>query len=147
MYRFSSLPFRRYVCQTHRTFRSNIKETPTIRSYSTSLTTKFVGVNKSKNGLLNLNRQRINFKEVMSTVRFCSKSASDDPEIADDIESVDVVEPGIGALSVPFQVPDVFPQVPVIAVSRNPVFPKFIKLVEVSDPSLVSLIRRKVKLN
>ncbi|XP_054711909.1 lon protease homolog, mitochondrial-like [Uloborus diversus] len=52
----------------------------------------------------------------------------------------------IGALA-PMTVPEVWPLVPVIAVSRNPVFPKFIKIIEVSDPTLVDLIRRKVKLN
>lgn len=31
----------------------------------------------------------------------------------------------------PMMVPDVFPNVPLIAVSRNPVFPRFIKIIEV----------------
>ncbi|XP_045450400.1 lon protease homolog, mitochondrial [Melitaea cinxia] len=44
-------------------------------------------------------------------------------------------------------VPEVWPQVPVIAINRNPVFPKFIKLIEISNPALIDLIRRKVKLN
>lgn len=52
----------------------------------------------------------------------------------------------MGALT-PMTVPDIWPLVPVIAVSRNPVFPKFIKIIEVSDPAIVDLIRRKVKLN
>uniref|UniRef100_A0A0A9X8U9 Lon protease homolog, mitochondrial n=1 Tax=Lygus hesperus TaxID=30085 RepID=A0A0A9X8U9_LYGHE len=44
-------------------------------------------------------------------------------------------------------VPEVWPQLPLIAINRNPVFPRFIKLVEVTDPDLVELIRRKVRLN
>ncbi|RVE40976.1 hypothetical protein evm_014374 [Chilo suppressalis] len=44
-------------------------------------------------------------------------------------------------------VPEVWPQVPVIAINRNPVFPRFIKLIEISNPTLIDLIRRKVKLN
>ncbi|XP_031848707.1 lon protease homolog, mitochondrial isoform X2 [Nomia melanderi] len=44
-------------------------------------------------------------------------------------------------------VPEVWPHVPVIAVNRNPVFPRFIKLIEISNPVLMDLIRRKVKLN
>ncbi|XP_014209904.1 lon protease homolog, mitochondrial isoform X2 [Copidosoma floridanum] len=44
-------------------------------------------------------------------------------------------------------VPEVWPYVPVIAISRNPVFPRFIKLIELSNPILIDLIRRKVKLN
>lgn len=44
-------------------------------------------------------------------------------------------------------VPEVWPHVPVIAINRNPVFPRFIKLIEISDPVLIDLIRRKIKLN
>ncbi|KAF7997487.1 hypothetical protein HCN44_006058 [Aphidius gifuensis] len=44
-------------------------------------------------------------------------------------------------------VPEVWPHVPVIAINRNPVFPRFIKLIELSNPVLIDLIRRKVKLN
>ncbi|XP_070541790.1 lon protease homolog, mitochondrial-like [Ptychodera flava] len=43
-------------------------------------------------------------------------------------------------------VPEAFTPVPIIAVSRNPLFPKFIKMVEISDKSLVDLIKRRVQL-
>ncbi|CAG9857701.1 unnamed protein product [Phyllotreta striolata] len=44
-------------------------------------------------------------------------------------------------------VPEVWPHVPVIAISKNIVFPRFIKLIELTNPQLIQLIRRKVKLN
>ncbi|XP_072746410.1 lon protease homolog, mitochondrial isoform X1 [Anoplolepis gracilipes] len=44
-------------------------------------------------------------------------------------------------------VPEVWPYVPVIAINRNLVFPRFIKLIEISNPILIDLIRRKIKLN
>lgn len=44
---------------------------------------------------------------------------------------------GVGAVAA-LTVPDVWPQVPVIAVSRNPVFPRFIKMVEVGCGTLSS---------
>ncbi|KAJ9594735.1 hypothetical protein L9F63_013945, partial [Diploptera punctata] len=44
-------------------------------------------------------------------------------------------------------VPEVWPHLPLIAINRNPVFPRFIKLIEISNPVLIDLIRRKVKLN
>ncbi|GAU91697.1 hypothetical protein RvY_03905 [Ramazzottius varieornatus] len=44
-------------------------------------------------------------------------------------------------------VPDLFPNVPLIPISRYPVFPKFIKMIEVSNPPLMELLRRKVRLN
>lgn len=52
-----------------------------------------------------------------------------------------------GGLLSAVNVPDKWPVVPVIAVSRNPVFPKFIKLLEVSEPDLMELIRRKIRLS
>lgn len=44
-------------------------------------------------------------------------------------------------------VPDHWPVVPVIAVNKHPVFPKFIKIVEVTDEKLMAILRRKVRLN
>uniref|UniRef100_H2YQ98 Lon protease homolog n=1 Tax=Ciona savignyi TaxID=51511 RepID=H2YQ98_CIOSA len=44
-------------------------------------------------------------------------------------------------------VPDNFPNVPIIAVNRNPVFPKFIKMIEVKDPKMIELLRRKISLS
>lgn len=44
-------------------------------------------------------------------------------------------------------VPEVWPHVPLLATKRNPVFPRFMKILEVSNPQLIDLIRRKVKLN
>ncbi|KAF8764249.1 Lon protease like protein [Argiope bruennichi] len=82
-----------------------------------------------------------------------SSSSSDDGDGGEDSETEPELEPPpqytpphMGALT-PMTVPEVWPIVPVLAVSRNPVFPKFIKILEISDPSLVDLIRRKVKLN
>ncbi|KAM5193419.1 lon protease homolog, mitochondrial [Mantella aurantiaca] len=46
----------------------------------------------------------------------------------------------------PLIIPEVFPNVPVIAVSRNPVFPRFVKIIEVKNPNLMALLRRKVRL-
>ncbi|RXN28252.1 lon protease mitochondrial [Labeo rohita] len=46
----------------------------------------------------------------------------------------------------PMLVPEVFPNVPLIAVNRNPVFPRFIKIIEVKNKQLMDLLRRKVRL-
>ncbi|CAL1689547.1 unnamed protein product [Lasius platythorax] len=58
-------------------------------------------------------------------------------------------QPGDYSASLPATVvvPEVWPNVPVIAINRNPVFPRFIKLIEISNPVLIDLIRRKIKLN
>ncbi|ELW62858.1 Lon protease like protein, mitochondrial [Tupaia chinensis] len=43
-------------------------------------------------------------------------------------------------------IPDVFPHLPLIAITRNPVFPRFIKIIEVKNKKLAELLRRKVRL-
>ena len=59
----------------------------------------------------------------------------------------DLVVGGNTAIPSTETVPDSWPSVPVIAVNRHPVFPKFIKIVELNDQKLVDIVRRKVKLN
>ena len=39
----------------------------------------------------------------------------------------------------PVSIPDVFPEVPVLPISRNPIFPKFVKMLEVSCQILRSV--------
>lgn len=53
---------------------------------------------------------------------------------------------GGGSISA-INIPEKWPILPVLAVSRNPVFPKFIKLIEISNPNLMELIRRKIRLS
>uniref|UniRef100_H3CCI0 Lon protease homolog, mitochondrial n=1 Tax=Tetraodon nigroviridis TaxID=99883 RepID=H3CCI0_TETNG len=77
-------------------------------------------------------------------------SGEDDAESSGGDESAgDGAAPGDGpqmtALT-PMMIPEVFPNVPLIAVSRNPVFPRFIKIIEVKNKDLMELLRRKVGL-
>ncbi|XP_015783997.1 lon protease homolog, mitochondrial [Tetranychus urticae] len=44
-------------------------------------------------------------------------------------------------------IPDYWPYVPLIAIQGTPVFPKFLKIIDVTDPMLTALIKRKVRLN
>uniref|UniRef100_A0A1Q3FWQ0 Lon protease homolog, mitochondrial n=1 Tax=Culex tarsalis TaxID=7177 RepID=A0A1Q3FWQ0_CULTA len=75
---------------------------------------------------------------------FCSKR---DPE--EDEGGVLEPEPVSFTNQLPATVaiPEVWPHLPVIAAKRNPVFPRFMKILEVTNPMLIDLIRRKVKLN
>ncbi|KAG8181734.1 hypothetical protein JTE90_028273 [Oedothorax gibbosus] len=96
----------------------------------------------------------------IQTASFSSQKKDDDPNNAsssssDDGGDSDAPEPTLqnyptsqqmGALTT-MTVPETWPTVPLIAVSRNPVFPKFIKIIEVTNPQLMDLIRRKVRLN
>uniref|UniRef100_A0A1B6BZM9 Lon protease homolog, mitochondrial n=1 Tax=Clastoptera arizonana TaxID=38151 RepID=A0A1B6BZM9_9HEMI len=50
------------------------------------------------------------------------------------------------SLPVNIVVPEVYPFVPIVAVNRNPVFPRFIKLIEISNPVLIEILRRKINL-
>ncbi|CAF0744003.1 unnamed protein product [Didymodactylos carnosus] len=47
----------------------------------------------------------------------------------------------------PIEIPENYPIVPLIPVTRHPLFPKFIKMLEISNKELMDIIRRKVKLN
>ncbi|XP_051549346.1 lon protease homolog, mitochondrial-like [Myxocyprinus asiaticus] len=60
-------------------------------------------------------------------------------------DEVPYTPPQMTALT-PMLVPEVFPNVPLIAVNRNPVFPRFIKIIEVENKQLMDLLRRKVRL-
>ncbi|MCJ8737658.1 hypothetical protein PDJAM_G00026570 [Pangasius djambal] len=73
-----------------------------------------------------------------------SSSPNDDEPGGDGAESGSA-PPHITALT-PMMVPEVFPNVPLIAVTRNPVFPRFIKIIEVKNKQLMDLLRRKVRL-
>lgn len=44
------------------------------------------------------------------------------------------------------EIPKLFPNVPCIAVNRNPIFPNFVKMVEVHNPQLQNIIRQRIAL-
>ncbi|CAB3244157.1 unnamed protein product [Arctia plantaginis] len=82
----------------------------------------------------------------MGFARYYSTAKKDDPP-EEEAEVKDETPLFSSQLPATVAVPEVWPQVPVIAINRNPVFPRFIKLIEISNPALIDLIRRKVKLN
>ena len=44
-------------------------------------------------------------------------------------------------------IPENFPCVPIIPITGPPLFPKFVKMLEITDQRLMDLIRRKMKFN
>lgn len=119
-----------------------------------------LAVNRLQNEInqVNANQRHIlvsRLKFDLSVRKFSEKSSNDDP--SDDIsekgtnETLPSEYPATndafsGALAA-LTVPDNWPTVPVIAINRHPVFPRFIKIIEVSNAALIELIKRKVKLN
>ncbi|KAL7642622.1 UNVERIFIED_CONTAM: hypothetical protein RMT77_007186 [Armadillidium vulgare] len=95
------------------------------------------------------------FQTNLSSQRFFSTNGSskddeDDSGYEDyaDYAAESGNQPGyFQSLPATMTIPEIWPKVPVIAINRNPVFPKFLKLIEVSDPHLIEILRRKVKLN
>ncbi|XP_061518344.1 lon protease homolog, mitochondrial isoform X1 [Anopheles gambiae] len=75
---------------------------------------------------------------------FCSKK---DPNPDDPVEPPAESVNYTNQLPATVAIPEVWPHLPVIATKRNPVFPRFMKILEVTNPMLIDLIRRKVKLN
>lgn len=78
---------------------------------------------------------------------FSEKHESDSDEIIEEEELSEDVPPIQTHLPATVAIPEVWPHLPVIATKRNPVFPRFMKILEISNPPLMDLIRRKVKLN
>ncbi|OAF68877.1 hypothetical protein A3Q56_03406 [Intoshia linei] len=46
----------------------------------------------------------------------------------------------------PVNIPEEWPQVPVIVVKRNPVYPRFVKLIEIKEKELIKIIRKNLKM-
>ncbi|KAI4486328.1 hypothetical protein M0802_012347 [Mischocyttarus mexicanus] len=96
-------------------------------------------------GILSRNiRNRRECAAFLSVRLFSSKKPDRGPPNENDGEQSEDYSATLPATVV---VPEVWPHLPVIAINRNPVFPRFIKLIELSNPILIDLIRRKVKLN
>ncbi|CAD7082598.1 unnamed protein product [Hermetia illucens] len=80
----------------------------------------------------------------LTTRMFCSKPEKDEI-VSPAAEGPDgQVDPQLPAT---VAVPEVWPHLPLLATRRNPVFPRFMKILEITNPMLNDLIRRKVKLN
>uniref|UniRef100_A0A2M4A9L1 Lon protease homolog, mitochondrial n=1 Tax=Anopheles triannulatus TaxID=58253 RepID=A0A2M4A9L1_9DIPT len=77
------------------------------------------------------------------TRSFCSAKNDDDPIDPPPEPPVNYTN----QLPATVAIPEVWPHLPVIATKRNPVFPKFMKILEITNPMLIDLVRRKVKLN
>ncbi|EAT41940.1 AAEL006474-PA [Aedes aegypti] len=81
--------------------------------------------------------------QVLASRSYCAKRDPDDDETVPEPEPVQFSS----QLPATVAIPEVWPHLPVIATKRNPVFPRFMKILEVTNPMLIDLIRRKVKLN
>lgn len=79
------------------------------------------------------------------SVRYLSSKNPDGPD--EDRHAATEEENFTPQLPAAVAVPEVWPHVPVIAINKNIVFPRFIKLIELTNPQLIELVRRKVKLN
>ncbi|KAF4097372.1 lon protease homolog, mitochondrial [Onychostoma macrolepis] len=77
---------------------------------------------------------------------FSEGSAGDDESGGDEGYSPPPPPPPQMTALTTMLVPEVFPNVPLVAVNRNPVFPRFIKIIEVKNKQLMDLLRCKVRL-
>ncbi|KAH8373400.1 hypothetical protein KR009_005485 [Drosophila setifemur] len=79
--------------------------------------------------------------------RFYSRKRDDSDEDMVSDQGPEVMPERDAQLPATVAVPDVWPHVPLLAMRKNPLFPRFMKIVEVSNPVIMDLLRRKVKLN
>lgn len=70
------------------------------------------------------------------------EDSEDEAEEERERDEVNVEQSALAALSIP----DSFPEVPILAITRNPIFPKFVKMLEVTDKDLMNHLRKKIKL-
>lgn len=76
-----------------------------------------------------------------TSFRYYSTKKNDDSHIPESINDKDEAPVTSTTLPAPVAVPEVWPQLPVIAINRNPVFPRFIKLIEVCIEFAIIIIR------
>ncbi|KAH8371337.1 hypothetical protein KR093_006983 [Drosophila rubida] len=93
----------------------------------------------------------LRFKGAVSTAqtqRYFSRKRGDEDDLMAEAEP-ELLTDHRDAQQLPatVAVPDVWPHVPMLAMRRHPLFPRFMKIVEVSNPIVMDLLRRKVKLN
>ncbi|XP_073842996.1 lon protease homolog, mitochondrial isoform X2 [Musca autumnalis] len=75
---------------------------------------------------------------------YCSNKQGEDEDLLD---AQDFIVNKDQKLPATVAVPEVWPHVPMLATHRNPLFPRFMKIMEITNPQLIDLIRRKVTLN
>uniref|UniRef100_A0A1A9WSM3 Lon protease homolog n=1 Tax=Glossina brevipalpis TaxID=37001 RepID=A0A1A9WSM3_9MUSC len=93
-------------------------------------------------------KQRQQRSLAICSTNFCSnRNKRDEEEELIEQESHEYIINKEPQLPATVAVPEVWPHLPLLAVRRNPVFPRFMKILEVSNPILIDLLRRKVKLN
>ncbi|KAH8367741.1 hypothetical protein KR084_002174 [Drosophila pseudotakahashii] len=84
----------------------------------------------------------------MMVQRFYSRKRDDsDEDVMSEGHGPELMSDRDPQLPATVAVPDVWPHVPLLAMRKNPLFPRFMKIVEVSNPIIMDLLRRKVKLN
>ncbi|GAB0086329.1 Lon protease homolog, mitochondrial [Sergentomyia squamirostris] len=93
--------------------------------------------------------QRLSFKSSHSCFKTFGKaySSSANDEDSDDTPDAETEDVFSTHLPATVAIPEVWPHLPVIATRRNPLFPRFMKIIEISNPLLIDLVRRKVRLN
>eukprot|EP00095_Tigriopus_kingsejongensis_P004535 maker-scaffold1655_size32039-snap-gene-0.9 protein:Tk04535 transcript:maker-scaffold1655_size32039-snap-gene-0.9-mRNA-1 annotation:"lon protease mitochondrial isoform x2" len=99
---------------------------------------------------------RLMLSPAVSWRTFSSAASSGDDGDGDPMSAIGDDGPPAAASAAPTSSPNVpatqiipeeWPNVPVIAINKHPVFPKFVKIIEISEPRLMGILRRKVRLN
>lgn len=106
-----------------------------------------VSTNTSHNLLCNEHK----YKQVTHHRNYCTAGKNNDDDSDDnvytDVDSDYAITQTVPKTLATMIVPEVFPIVPVVAFRGTPVFPKFLKVIEIVNPSLINLIKRKVRIN
>uniref|UniRef100_A0A2S2PV36 Lon protease n=1 Tax=Schizaphis graminum TaxID=13262 RepID=A0A2S2PV36_SCHGA len=82
--------------------------------------------------------------------RFDNKKDDDNPEEVEESQTVRAVydvKSNTDTSIATIQVPDELPFLPLVTITKPPLYPRLFRIVEISDPKLIALIKRKKALN
>lgn len=104
---------------------------------SISICNKSKNFIRTRNNLWELRRSNASALSEFSSRFFSTKKEENDEIIEEAAETLsDIPNNNQNSLPATVAIPEVWPHLPVIATKRNPVFPRFMKIIEVSDSAL-----------
>jgi hypothetical protein len=128
----------------HKKFRSNRSFTSTnnylIKRSTLNLSNSLFLINNGNNSIQSY-YIRHHIKEFHSTSRLLDDKSNNNNDDNDGKNNTDnpnettvpIAIPNMSALAPLAKVPDFLPKIPIVAISRNPLFPKFVKMIEVNS--------------
>lgn len=126
--------------------RASVRHVLTRRSQCTARLNFHSNVIAGTPKLLSHSRPQQTLRAGVPTISVLARAFSESKHDSDSDEIIEEEAPSVQThLPATVAIPEVWPHLPMIA-TRQPVFPRFMKILEISNPAMIDLIRRKVTL-